>query len=96
MSTKFNHVRIPILESLAESNQPEQYQYNAKHGVHKGESHYLHHDKSKNITYSTLDFFNIGYSTKHDPRYKLLPFGVCQTIRKYQIALRGKRGGNVV
>ena len=98
MSTKFNHISIsiPILESIAESNQPEQYQYNTKHWVHKGEINYHHHDKSKNITYSKLDLFNIGYSIKHDPRYKLLPSGVCQTIRKYWIAWRGKRGGKCI
>ena len=86
MSTKFNHIRIPILENIAESNQPEQYQCNTKHGVHKGDIYYHHHDKSKNITYSKLDLFNNCYNIEHDLRYKLLPSGICQTVRKYSIA----------
>ena len=62
MSTKFNYIMIHLLESGAESNQSVQYQYNIKYGVHKGGINYHHHEKSKNIIYSKLDLFNIGYT----------------------------------
>ena len=91
MSTKFNDIRIPILEGIVESNQPEPYHTNEQ--VHKGEtSYHHHHDRSKKITYSRLDLFSIGYNIKHDLRYTLLPSGVCQTVRRHLIAW-GKRGG---
>ena len=49
-------------------------------------------DSPKKITYSRLDLLDIRHNIKHDPRYKSLPPGACWTIRKYQIAQRGKRG----
>ena len=92
MSTKFNYIRIPILEGIVESNQLEQYITNQQ--VQIGEtSYHFHQDRSKKITYSRLNLFSIGHNIKHHLRYKLLLWGACWTIRKYWIAWRGKGGG---
>ena len=90
MSTKSNYIRIPILEGIVESNQLEQHNTNQQ--AHRGEISQHHLESLKKITYNRLDLHGIGYHIKHDPRYKLLPPGACQTIRKYWIAWRRKRG----
>ena len=85
ISTKFNHIRIPILESIPESNQLSNINTTQSMGYIKAKSFIIIMTNLKKITYSKLDLLNISYSIKHDLRYKLLASGVCQTIRKYWI-----------